>query len=129
MTQELASNMRRNRGLSIAAALFGLMTILAAGNVLTGHGRDLAGDVVGFVLWANLLLGFGYVVAAALLWRSSPKARPLAFAIAGATVVVAVAFALVAANGTPVEPRTGAALAFRAFVWLVIGLLAPRRAV
>lgn len=120
-------NTQLPRGLAIVAAVFGAMTLFAASSVLGGFGRDAAGSVVSFVLWGNLVLGIAYIAAAYLLWTSSPLARPLAFAISGATVLIAVAFVVTASSGTPVEPRTGIALAFRAGFWLVIGLLAPKR--
>lgn len=127
MQKKRVTNTRLNRGLAIVGAVFGAMTLFAAGSVLGGFGRDAAGSVVSFVLWGNLFLGVAYIAAAYLLWTSSPLARPLAFAISGATVLVAIAFVVTASGGTPVEPRTGIALAFRAGFWLAIGLLAPKR--
>lgn len=106
-----------DRIIAVAAGIFGLVTILAAATVISGQDNGLAGRVVPFVVQANLVLGVVYVAAAALIWRESPKAAPLALAIAGATVLVALGFAYTAARGTPFEPRTVAALAFRAGVW------------
>ncbi|MCB1339325.1 MAG: hypothetical protein KDK10_18345 [Maritimibacter sp.] len=113
---------------AIGAGLFGVMTIFAAGAVLFGPGRAVAGDVVPFVLWVNLSMGFVYVAAAILLWRRSPHARHLALVIAAITALAGVAFGAVALSGTPVEPRTAGALVFRALFWLAIAAIAPRRA-
>lgn len=119
---------RLRRGLAVVAGVFGLVTIFAAGGVLTGPGASLAGNTVALVLWTNLVLGPFYIVAAVLLWRAHPAARPLALFIAGLTGVAALGFAVVALRGVAVEPRTGAALALRILFWLALARLAPGRA-
>ncbi|GGD28983.1 hypothetical protein GCM10011358_11370 [Sinisalibacter lacisalsi] len=112
--------------MALVAAGFGLLTIFAAGAVLFGPGRDLAGATIPFVLWANLILGFGYIAAAVLLFNRSPWAWRLALAIAAATLIAALGFAVEAMRGTQVEPRTAVALGFRVAFWLLVALFARR---
>lgn len=102
------------------------MTVAASSGVLFGPetARELAGDVVPFVVRFNFLAGFAYLAAAPGLWRGRPWGRALAIAIALATAGAGLAFAVAALSGTPVEPRTGAALAFRFAVWSAIAALA-----
>jgi len=122
---------RRRRGqiLAAIAGVFGLVTITAASGVLFGPepARTLAGDIVPFVVWFNFFAGFAYLAAAVGLWRIRPWGHKLALAIAVATAGAAVIFTVVAATGTPVEPRTGGALALRLAVWGTIAWFASPR--
>jgi hypothetical protein len=115
------------RATAIVAGLFGAMTLFASGSVLFGPSPEVAGNTVPFVLWTNFVAGFAYVAAAVALWRGSPLARPMALAIAGVTALAALGFVAVLVAGTPVEPRTAAALAFRTLFWVAVALVAPRR--
>lgn len=126
MTRSNSNRSTRNRVLGGIAALFGLATLTASSSVLFGPetARALAGDVVPFVVWFNFAAGFAYLAAAAGLWRARSWGRWLAVAIALATFGAGLVFAVVALAGTPVEPRTGAALAFRFAVWAGIAALA-----
>lgn len=124
------SNNARNRILGGIAGVFGLATLSASSSVLFGPdtARELAGDVVPFVVWFNFLAGFAYLAAAVGLWRGHLWGHRLAIAIALATVAAGLAFAYVALSGAPVEPRTGMALAFRFAVWTTLAALShPRR--
>jgi len=111
---------------ALVAAGFGVLTIVAAGAVLFGPARGLAGATIPLVLWANLFLGFGYIAAAVLLFIRSPWAWQLALAIAAATLIAALGFAVEALRGTQVEPRTAVALGVRAAFWLLVALFARR---
>lgn len=115
------------RAVALAAVVFGLITIGASGSVLAGLDRGVSGQVVPLVLWTNLLLGPVYVFAGTMLWRGSASARPLAVVIASMTALAGLGFAVLALSGTPVEPRTAAALAFRFAVWVGIAVIAPGR--
>lgn len=112
--------------LALAAAVFGVVTVFAAGTVLFGPGSDLAGATIPFVLWTNLILGFAYVGVAVLLFIHSPWAWRLALTIAAVTLLTALGFAAETIRGTPVEPRTAVALALRVAFWLLVAWAAPR---
>jgi len=113
------------------AGVFGLATLAASSSVLFGpdRARQLAGDVVPFVVWFNFLAGFAYLAAAVGLWRGHLWGHRLAIAIALATAGAGLVFAYVALSGAPVEPRTGMALAFRFAVWTALAARSapPRR--
>lgn len=117
---------RMTGALAVVAAIFGAVTVFAAGSVLLGGGSDLAGATVSFVLWTNLILGFAYVGAAALLIHQSVWAGRLALVIVAVTLLAALGFAAEAMRGTPVEPRTAGALALRVAFWLLVAWAAPR---
>ncbi len=73
--------------LSIAAIIFGVITVLSGGRALFGDAAAQAavGNAVGFVLWFNFLAGFAYVLVGAALWRGRRWASWGAGALALAT--------------------------------------------
>lgn len=120
----------RNRALGASAAVFGLVTIFASSNVLFGPNaaREIAGDIVLFVVQFNLFAGFAYLAAALFLWRGSIWGHRLAILIVLATAGAGIAFASVTLSGAPVELRTGMALVFRVAFWVVLAVIsAPRK--
>lgn len=130
MTTENTRQTARSRTVGGIAGVFGLTTLAAAGNVLFGPPpvQDLAGDIVPFVVWFNFCAGFAYVAAAIGLWTARPWGHRLAIVIAVATFVAGLGYAYVALTGKAVEPRTGAALAFRTAVWALLARLSvPRK--
>ncbi len=110
------------------AMIFGLMTVFSGGSVLFGPdvARSAAGAYVPFVVWFNFLAGFAYVIAGMGIWTGAPWARTLSGLIAGATVLVALAFGAYVALGGAYEMRTVFALIFRAGVWALIAFLIGR---
>ncbi len=79
---------------------------------------------MGFVLWFNFLAGFAYIVAGVglFLWRRwAPR---LAMIIAGATLLVFVAFGIHILLGGAFEQRTVGAMILRSGVWLTIAVIA-----
>ncbi len=111
---------------SVAALVFGAMTVVSGGSVLFGpaHVRTAAGDVVPFVLWFNFLAGFAYIAAAAGLWRGAPWARGLSMVILGATVLAGAGFLIHVLTGGAFAQRTVGALVLRMGFWgVIVGLL------
>lgn len=121
---------RWTRPVALAAALFGVLTIISGSLVLFGpqSARDAAGDAVPFVVIFNTVAGFAYLAGAAALWLNHPAARWIALGIGLATLAILAAFAVTALAGTPVEMRTALALPFRAAIWLGIAWIASRAA-
>jgi hypothetical protein len=111
------------------AVVFGLLTVKEGGTVLFGGeaARLAAGAYVPFVLWFNFLAGFAYVVAGIGLWGRHRWAAALSFAIAGATLLTYLFFAVHIAMGGAFEKRTVFAMALRSAVWVAISIAAYRR--
>jgi len=118
----------RRRLLAALAVAFGILTLVAGGSVLFGPdiARSAAGAYVPFVVRFNFLAGFAYVIAGLGLWTGAGWAPKLAWLIAGATVLAALAFAVHVAMGGIFEMRTVFALIFRAAVWALIAFLTGR---
>ena len=107
---------------AILALVFGALTILSGGSALFAD-LDM-GSVLPFVLWFNFIAGFAYVLAGVGLILERPWAPWLAMAIALATALVALRFAVHVIQGKPFEMRTVGALALRCGVWVWISLVA-----
>lgn len=118
------TTIRWNRPVGLAAVAFGLLTVFSGGMALFGGPRatELAGNAVPFVLWFNFAAGFAYVVAGTAIIRGHRLARPLAWAIALATLTVFAAFGVAVSRGVPYEMRTVGAMTLRAAIWLAIAL-------
>ncbi len=111
---------------SIIAIVFGALSIRSGGLVLftTGEFHQQQGNFVPFVVWANFLGGFAYIVAAIGLLRLQPWAGYLAYIIVSMTVVIYVAFAVHIMGGGSYEMQTIVAMAIRTALWVTIALLA-----
>lgn len=122
---------RWQRPVAVVAALFGLLTLLSGGLALFGGeaARQMAGNAVPVVLWFNFLAGAAYVIAALALWTGHLSARPLAWAIALASLGVFGLFWLAVVRGDPFEARTIGAMTLRCGFWLAIALALGRRQV
>ena len=108
--------------LAVIAGLFGLMTLIAGGQVLfvDGGWRVAMGDYVPFVVWFNFLTGFAYLAGTIglVLWK--PWLAPLALAVFILTLLVFAAFGIHILAGGTYEMRTVAAMSARSLVWLGI---------
>ena len=114
--------------IAIAAAAFGVATIAAGGRVLFGGlpARASAGAYVPFVVAFNFAAGFAYVAAGLGLALQQRWTAWVARAIAGATVVVFLAFGAHVASGGAFESRTVAAMALRSIFWTAFAVAVPR---
>lgn len=116
---------------AIAAAIFGIATLISGGATLFGpqEVREAAGTVVQFVLWFNFLAGFAYLVGAYGLYRQERWALGAAVTIAVATAVVALAFIAYTTLGGAFNWRTPGALLLRIGFWVAVawGLWSSRR--
>lgn len=113
------------RALAIAALIFGLATLFKGGSVIFGPdtARESVGNFVPFVVWFNFLAGFFYLIGAYAIWSAQSWARPLAFAIAFATIAVGAAFAVHAMAGGAFSMQTVGALPLRFGFWLFVGFM------
>ncbi|MFO1472123.1 MAG: hypothetical protein U1F27_13930 [Turneriella sp.] len=111
--------------LAAAALIFGVATIKAGGDVLffSAQARNAAGSYVPFVLWANFIGGFLYVMAGLFILLNSTQALRLSVIIAAMTFTVLIAFLIHIAVGGTYETRTLAAMVFRSVVWVAIVLI------
>ena len=104
---------------ALAAAVFGVLTLVAGGRILLGFG-EAGYAVVRPVLLFNAAMGVLYVVTAALIVSEVRRGRLLAGAIALANVAVLLAVIALRATGGTVAAQTLAAMSLRAGVWIAI---------
>lgn len=122
------SSERKLRWTAMAAIAFGALTIVSGGRALFGdvEVRAQLGNIVPFVLWFNFLAGFFYLVAGAGLWLKRRWAVHLARLIAGATLIVFVAFGVHIAGGAAFEMRTAGAMTLRLLFWIAVAMVSAR---
>jgi hypothetical protein len=115
-------------GAGLLAILFGVLTIVSGGQALFGDeaARLAVGNAVPFVLWFNFVAGFAYVGAGIGLLMRLRWSVWLSALIAGATVLVFVAFGIHVLLGGPYEMRTVGAMTLRSLVWIGIAVAASR---
>jgi len=102
------------------AVLFGVATVIAGARVLAG--ADPGYVVFRPLLAYNTAMGFAYVIAGVLAWRTTRLGRIAAGAIfaLNALVLAAVGYLYVAGHAVAVESVR--AMALRTVVWLVLWL-------
>ncbi len=122
------SSERNIRWIAMAAIAFGALTIVSGGRALFGDvgARAQLGNIVPFVLWFNFLAGFFYLVAGAGLWLRARWSVQLARLIAGATLIVFVAFGVHIAGGGAFEMRTAVAMTLRLLFWIAVAMVSAR---
>ena len=108
------------RVLALAAALFGLVTIVAGTRVL-------AGADPGYVVFLplviyNTVMGFLYVAAGFIAWRSIRRGQNAAIAIFTLNLLVLAAIAYLYTAGHAVALDSLRAMVLRTVVWLVLFL-------
>lgn len=108
------------RVFALVAALFGLVTIIAGGRVLSG------GDP-GYVVFLPLLvyntaMGVAYVAAGAMAWRSAERGKYAAATIFILNLLVLGAIGYLYMTGGSVAMDSVRAMVLRTVVWLVLFL-------
>lgn len=101
--------------LSLAAAIFGLVTLFASSSVLFGYSDVLEkeGNYPSFILWVNLLTGPLYLLAAVGLAYSRKWTLHLLLIILITLVISLTVFILLLKIGENYETETLAALLIR----------------
>lgn len=119
---------RSIKWLSIAAIVFGVLTVFSGSQALFGSAAARAelGQVVPFVLWFNFSAGFVYVLAGAGLLLAKRWAAPAAWFLAASTVLVSLAFAAHVGAGGAFEMRTAGALLIRSLFWIAVSIVVLR---
>lgn len=108
---------------AIVSAFFGLLTVFAGGSVILGlfGMREKEGNYVLFIVWANFICGFLYLIASYGFF----KRKNWTASIIGSTVWILVAAIIVLffwiVNGELYENKTITAMIFR--ILLTLGLL------
>ena len=121
-----SSRSRAELIVALAAALFGVLTVVAGGRVLLG------GDP-GYVVYRPLLLfntvmGVVYVGVALLAWRGHRAAVIGASVVAASNLLVLVILGWLFATGAAVAAESLGAMSFRTIAWAVLlAVLARRR--
>jgi hypothetical protein len=106
--------------MALAALLFGLATIVAGVRVLTG--ADPGYVVFRPLLAFNTAMGFAYVGAGALAWRSDDRGTRAAAAIVVLNLFVLGAIGYLSSRGSPVAIESLRAMTLRTGVWLALFL-------
>ena len=104
--------------LAIAAALFGIATIITGSRVLAG--ADPGYVVFRPLLIYNTAMGIAYVAAGVIAWRNLDRARHAAAAIFVLNFLVLGAIGYLHAMGGAVAVESVRAMTFRTVVWLVM---------
>ncbi len=101
--------------LSLAAAIFGIITLFASSSVLFGYSNILEkeGNYPSFVLWGNLISGPLYLLAAIGFKFYKKWTLYLLLGILVILVVNLIVFSVFLINGAKYETETMAALSFR----------------
>jgi len=108
------------RVLSLAAALFGLVTIFAGARVLAGSGPGYT--VFRPLLIYNTAMGVAYVAAGIIAWRSLDLGKYMAATIFVLNLLVLGAIGYLYTAGGAVAVESLLASAFRTVVWLLLFL-------
>lgn len=112
------------RIVAILACVFGVVTLFAAGRVLSGIDP-------GYVVYRPLLLynagmGVAYVAAGILVWRSIGVGKYAAGIIFVLNLLVFLAVVLIHRDGGAVATESLRAMAFRTLAWLLLFVAAWR---
>lgn len=108
------------RIVALAAALFGIATLVAGARVLSG--TDPGYPVYRPLLIFNTAMGLAYVTAGVLMWRRVASGRNAAALILGFNVLVLAAVLYLYRTGGAVAPDSVRAMIFRTGVWLLFFL-------
>ncbi len=108
------------RLLALVALLFGLVTIVTGTRVLAGS--DPGYPVYQPLLAYNVAMGFAYIAAGVLAWRSAQRGKRAALAIFVLNLVVLAAIAWLYSSGGAVALESVRAMILRTSVWLVLFL-------
>lgn len=108
------------KGCAVVAALFGLLTVFAGTRVLAGE--DPGYVVFQPLLIYNTVMGFMYILAGFLIWRSIRPGLYAAAAILLLNLLVLVAVAYLYSAGQGVAVDSVKAMLLRTGVWLALWL-------
>lgn len=104
--------------------LIGVISVLMTLAIIIDiHGfREKQGNIVWFIIYANLLCGFIYLYAAKVLWSRMKRAQNLLFFSLVVLIIAFIGLAFYIKSGGVYEPRTIRAMAgrtiFTAAMWL-----------
>lgn len=113
----------------MVAVVFGLLTLKAGGSVIfdIGSMRQVEGNYVPFVVWANFLSGFFYIAAGVGLWLRKRWAATLSVAVMIGIVMTFIFFGMHVLNNGLYEMKTVYAMSLRTFLWAVISIVSYRQ--
>ena len=106
------------RVFALVAVLFGIATVVAGTRVLTGS--DPGYIVFRPLLIFNTAMGFAYVAAGVIAWRSIDRGKVAAAAIFVANLLALGTVGYLYAAGNAVAKESVGAMTFRTVVWLVL---------
>jgi len=106
---------------AVVAALFGVVTIVVGGRVLTGR-SDPGYVVFRPLLVYNTVMGAGYLAAGLAIWRSLEWGKYAAAAVFVANLLVLVAIVFLYRSGRAIATDSLRAMTFRTVVWLGLWL-------
>jgi hypothetical protein len=106
--------------IALVAALFGLATLMAGGQVLAGS--DPGYVVFRPLLIYNTAMGIAYLAAAVIIWRNLDKGKYMAGSIFSLNLLVLAMIGYLFASGSAVAINSLRAMTFRTVVWLVLFL-------
>ena len=118
---ELSQHIRFiHRILSLAAILFGLVTVITGTRVFVGF--EPGYKVFLPLLFYNITMGVTYIAAGVIAWRNPTQGRYVAAAIFFLNFLVLGIIGYLYAVGTSVAVESVGAMTFRTVIWLVLFL-------
>jgi len=111
---------------ALASVLFGLLSVFTGGSVILDlfGMRKNHGDYVLFVVWANFLSGFFYVIASYGFLKMKNWTSPLLLSTLYLLVATSIALLIWVWNGSPYENKTLNIMSFRIALTAVLWLMA-----
>lgn len=105
----------KNKIIAIIITFFGLLTIFAGGSVILDlfGMREKEGNYVLFVVWANFISGFLYLIAAYGIWNYTKWSSSILIIAIILLIATFIALLIWIYSGYIYETKTIAAMAFR----------------
>lgn len=113
-------NSKTVKFLSLIGVLFGIVTIISGGSVLSGSNP---GYIVFLPLVIfNTVMGFVYILTGIVIWQNFSRAKAIAGIVFLLNLFMLITIGCLYMYGTDIATKSLGAISFRTVVWLIIYL-------